>query len=134
MPTRNPPLYLDPAGFSSGSYRYGKGAGSFIGRNNAMYRQGDVMLLRPVIVPDGAVRRKSDIVARGEATGHAHRLVGGELWESDFRLLLVAGDNAALVHEEHARVPLPKTEPDRAYTVLIQREYDDEEEWQKVRD
>ncbi len=99
-----------------------------------MYRHGDVILRQPVKIPESAARRQSDVVAEGEATGHAHRIRGGSLWDNDGDLYLVAGDDAALTHEEHAREEIAATEPGFGYPVIIQREYDDEQEWRQVAD
>ena len=44
----------------------------------------------------------------GEATGHAHRLIGGELYE-DWRsgkIYIVVKTTAKVVHEEHAPIIL----------------------------
>lgn len=99
-----------------------------------MYRQGDVLILDAVKLPKDAVRRASNIVVEGEVTGHAHRLMGGEIWESGGALFVVANDNAALTHEEHDRVGLDKSRAGEAFPIIIQREYDDENEWRKVAD
>lgn len=91
-----------------------------------MVRQGDVLLIpveqvpvqsRPVAHPEGRVT-----LALGEATGHAHVVVGDErvtmrAWGTDRYVVLAR--NAQLVHEEHATVPLSPG----AYRVIVQREY-----------
>lgn len=100
----------------------------------AVYRHGDVLILSPQPLPQNATRVTSGIVAEGEATGHAHRLVGGEVWEADGQKWLVASDGAKMTHEEHARGPLNTTRKGEAYSTLIQREYDDEKEWRQVTD
>jgi len=63
-----------------------------------MYRHGDVIILDAVQLPQQATRRESNIVAEGEVTGHAHRLSGGEVWESDSQLLLVGPFNLSFSH------------------------------------
>lgn len=99
-----------------------------------MYRHGDVLILDAQPLPTKARRRMSNVVAEGEATGHAHRLVAGEVWEEAGNVFLVAKDGAALTHEEHARLSLAPTPAKTAYPAIIQREYDDEKEWRQVAD
>jgi hypothetical protein len=89
-----------------------------------MYRQGDVLLERiaEFALPSDAVLIPHLIVARGEATGHAHQIrdltAAQQLLIAGFRYLRVVRPTA-LEHEEHARVPL---EPG-LYRVRLQREY-----------
>ena len=99
-----------------------------------MYRHGDVLLGSIVPLPEGAVQRQSDVVAEGEATGHAHRLTGGAVWEHEGGLFLTAESEAAMTHEEHATLPIAATARGEAYPITIQREYDDEQEWRQVAD
>lgn len=99
-----------------------------------MYRHGDVIILDSVPLPDGAEQSVSNIVAEGEATGHAHRITNGEVWDHEGRLYVSANEDAALIHEEHSRLPLSALEPGMAYPIIIQREYDDEQEWRQVAD
>lgn len=99
-----------------------------------MFRHGDVLILNPVKLPANAKQRPNKVVAEGEVTGHAHRITDGEVWESDNDLFITAGKRAALTHEEHARLPLPATGDGMAFPVIIQREYDDEQEWRQVAD
>lgn len=91
-----------------------------------MVRQGDVLLIpveqvpaqsRPVAHPRGRAT-----LALGEATGHAHVVLGDERvtlreWQSNRHVVLAR--NAQLVHEEHAAIPLGPG----AYRVVVQREY-----------
>lgn len=94
-----------------------------------MYRQGDILLV-PVDVPaevklvPKAILREI-VLAEGEATGHRHVLRGP-------RMALLEGLRdryvrvpraAALEHEEHARLDIPRG----LYRVVIQREYTGEE-------
>jgi hypothetical protein len=70
--------------------------------------QGDVVILAGKI-PSGAVHKKGNVLAEGEATGHAHRVEGeAELMEMGERLFLrILGGDCRVVHEEHATQPLP---------------------------
>jgi hypothetical protein len=96
-----------------------------------MYRQGDVLIV-PVAtegLPSGLVPAPRDqggrlILARGEATGHAHVATGEGLTllhlpddlDSMFLHVRVYG---RVSHEEHAAIPLPAG----YYRVIRQREY-----------
>jgi hypothetical protein len=96
-----------------------------------MYRQGDVLIVAidESQVPDGLVSAPRDrggrlILARGEATGHAHVATGEGLTllclpddlEAMFLQVRVYG---RVTHEEHAPISLPKG----YYRVVRQREY-----------
>lgn len=96
-----------------------------------MYRQGDV-LVHPIDrseIPAGLVPAARDargrlVLARGEATGHAHVVSGAgvTLWtlpdQTEPSILLIDG-YGRLGHEEHGPIPLPAG----AYRVVRQREY-----------
>lgn len=103
-----------------------------------MYRQGDVLLVKVEELPKKARKSKTDIVLRGEATGHAHRLVDGTIYR--FRGEITRGEAAggshvvtwleqmfvtakkgtSLVHDEHDPIQI---EPG-VYEVIRQREFD----------
>ena len=96
-----------------------------------MFRQGDVLILPIRVFPPQAKELDKDggriILARGEATGHAHAIL-----EPDARLfkgpggryLRVPENGALLLHEEHAPIPLPQGD----YKIVLQREYDPEKD------
>jgi hypothetical protein len=88
-----------------------------------LYRHGDVLLMSIPSIPDNARPFGGNVLVRGEATGHAHRIEDPrsvELYRTaDFLFLRVLADSAALVHEEHARIDLPRG----TYRVWQQREY-----------
>ena len=96
-----------------------------------MYRQGDVLVvpIDPSELPDGLVPAPRDrggrmVLARGEATGHAHVVTGEGL-----TLLCLPDDIEAMFlhvrvygrvgHEEHAPIALPVG----YYRIVRQREY-----------
>ncbi|GAA3446092.1 hypothetical protein [Planomonospora venezuelensis] len=98
-----------------------------------MYRQGDILI---VPVPEEAVPpavrsspsaprdvRGRLVLALGEATGHAHAVVGpGALVRSPRPMdpdFLHVPSGGRVVHEEHAAISLPKG----WYRVQRQREY-----------
>jgi hypothetical protein len=74
-----------------------------------MFQQGDVNIYQIDQLPDGAVQRSSTVVREGEVTGHAHRIVGGEveMFELGDRIFarILSGD-CSIVHEEHGAIPL----------------------------
>ena len=96
------------------------------------YRHGDVFLEQVSPLSDRTARsyRKSNLVAEGEATGHAHRATGDfALYEADGVLYLRAGQGTALTHEEHARISIPEG----TFRIRIQREWT-AEGWTTVAD
>jgi len=74
-----------------------------------MYRQGDLLFIKVNKKPKKLSRIYTNVIARGEATGHAHTLIGGELyyyWDSE-------------ANEEHKPIILEK-----GYWIVIrQKEY-----------
>jgi hypothetical protein len=88
-----------------------------------MFRHGDVILQRVSSVPPDAVRRPSAVLARGEATGHSHRIADGStavVYEgAGVGFLDVLADEALLVHDEHKPIALPRG----TYRFWKQREY-----------
>ena len=96
------------------------------------YQQGDVTI-KPVVIPDVAESVGSRILAEGEATGHAHRVVGeAELLRMGDQLFLrVLGGDVRVIHDEHAEIAIPPGE----YEIGRVREYDHfAEEARQVRD
>lgn len=92
-----------------------------------MYRHGDVILQKVQSIPAGAVRRPSSVLARGEATGHSHRIADPPsvaLYEDNGTGYLdVLTDTALLVHDEHKPIELPRG----IYRFWQQREYSPKE-------
>jgi len=88
------------------------------------YRQGDLLIVRVQRVPSRAVAQQSAIILTGETTGHAHRLVGGEIrvLGATATMYLVCAAQAQVVHEEHQTITLPPG----LYQVRRQREYNPE--------
>lgn len=98
-------------------------------------RQGDVILVpRKTAIPTDAVEQDKCILALGEVTGHSHQIpVGAKLFTfDDKKYLQIVGEVATLQHEEHSALEIPYVE--YGYDVIIQREYDDKDEWRQVRD
>ena len=91
-----------------------------------MYRQGDLLFIPVETDPQLRGRWKkvdSGILALGEATGHAHQLIGGDAytggWSGDMRI--VAFEGARVEHPEHDTIVLPEGE----YFVRRQRQWGD---------
>ena len=106
-----------------------------------MYRQGDLLIVEIDRIPKRRKMRKVNdrIILRGEATGHAHQLVGGDLYSARWGLgfnqpemYIDIAKTGQIVHQEHATLELPKG----FYRVVRQREYSPgfEEEFQFVND
>lgn len=89
-----------------------------------MYRQGDVLIVRAGSIPPSAKRLVSNIVERGELTGHAHRMVGDATLLDDRETMYIqVRSESQLVHEEHGTITIPEGN----YRVIRQREYDGKE-------
>lgn len=60
-------------------------------------------------IPSDATIKADRVVAEGEATGHAHRVLPGTatLYQAGGDLYLDAPDGAEVGHEEHRRIGLP---------------------------
>jgi hypothetical protein len=84
-----------------------------------MKRQGDLLLMKTGEIPKGAKRVVTGIVLAGEATGHHHRLVGGDVFTINGAMFLDVKKSARLVHEEHKPITLSAGK----YAVVRQREY-----------
>ncbi|MBV9228137.1 MAG: hypothetical protein JOZ18_02400 [Chloroflexi bacterium] len=89
-----------------------------------MHRQGDVLFVKVADLPPALIEQTRGVLVEGEATGHAHRLTAGRVYQTREGWLFleaVAGSN--IVHEEHAPIEL---EPGY-WQVIRQREYSPEE-------
>lgn len=84
-----------------------------------MYRQGDLLFVREDSVPEWMRRNgktADGVIKLGEATGHAHKLVDGDLYQRQF---IESKGGARVVHEEHDTIELPEG----VYRVIRQREF-----------
>jgi hypothetical protein len=88
-----------------------------------MYRHGDVIIVPAKSIPHDATRRPAAILARGEATGHCHRIEDPKAAEVfDFEgegYLRVSAPVARVVHDEHGPIELRRG----VYRFWMQREY-----------
>lgn len=72
-------------------------------------QQGDTLYFPINQLPEGLEKQKDNVIQHGEGTGHAHRLVGGEIYiepktkEKYLRLV----KPSRVVHEEHHPINLP---------------------------
>jgi len=101
------------------------------------YRHGDVGLFAVAALPEGAILERTEriVLAEGELTGHAHRIVAGtaSLWNAgEQRYVTVGAGGALLDHEEHGPLPLDEG----TYECRIQRVFDylSEAGWRRVQD
>ncbi|MEW6733108.1 MAG: hypothetical protein AB1489_17410 [Acidobacteriota bacterium] len=88
-----------------------------------LWRHGDVLIASIEKIPEGAIRRPTNVLVRGEMTGHSHRIEQAETavtFEHNGQLFLkVTASEAKLIHEEHKTITLPYG----VYRVWQQREY-----------
>ena len=88
------------------------------------YRHGDVLLSEVARVPDKATpeAREGDVIlAKGEVTGHAHRIASpmARVMVAERTRYLVVEAPVVLDHEEHGPVTIPKG----IFEVVLQCEY-----------
>lgn len=101
-------------------------------------RQGDILFvkLNEQIDLSGAQLRPDGVIARGEVTGHAHRVDTSKaqvltLERSEYKFdILKVLENAPVWHEEHQTVQL---EPG-LYWIRRQRELDESMRWRYISD
>ena len=85
-----------------------------------LFRQGDVLLRQISGLPSGVEKVNDSVLARGEATGHSHRIEGGRVFRTgNGQLLVQVEKEAELVHEEHRQITIPQG----TYEVVRQIEY-----------
>lgn len=85
------------------------------------FQQGDV-LIKPASIPEDLEKRNSDVVAEGEETGHAHRIVSGDynMYMDGQIMFIQALSEVELKHEEHKPITIPPGD----YEISFVREYD----------
>jgi hypothetical protein len=78
-------------------------------------RQGDLLFRKITKIPSGVYPSKTNILLRGESTGHAHKLENGQIFNTfSFRnpsrtsgvFYIEARKSARVVHEEHGMLEL----------------------------
>jgi hypothetical protein len=98
-------------------------------RNNPFWRQGDIYFVKldEEINSANGVPVKSGIIAKGETTGHAHRvspssIAAGALLSLVGRSMFLRSPQTGttIVHDEHGPIQLPAG----SYAVVPQQEFD----------
>ncbi len=88
-----------------------------------MWRHGDILVAAVTQIPEGARCRTGAVLAKGELTGHSHRVEDAEtaqVWDYRGEMFLeVTAPTARLVHQEHKPITLPQG----TYRFWFQREY-----------
>lgn len=85
-----------------------------------IYRQGDVLLVKINTRPPNTHKINTNILVKGETTGHAHRLVHGQvLMNNSQEMFIVTTAQSMIVHDEHAPIPLEAG----FYQVIKQKEF-----------
>lgn len=88
-----------------------------------VWRQGDVFIVAVDRLPSGRRESHGLVLAKGELTGHAHRIAEIDTATAsvvgDKLFLEVTGTTATLTHDEHGPIELPHG----TYEIRIQREY-----------
>lgn len=93
-------------------------------------RHGDVLIELVDEIPGVVKKLDRKWLFEGEATGHAHRIDIGDLFETkDGELYLKVGELTRVSHEEHKTVTIPKG----VYRVIQKRQYTPEG-WRPVAD
>ena len=107
-------------------------------RNKPFWRQGDIYFVKIDEEIDSAMTTpvKNGIIAKGETTGHAHRvspssMAAGALLYLVGRSMLLRSPEAGttIVHDEHGPIALPAG----SYAVVHQQEFDGLQ-WRRVID
>lgn len=94
-----------------------------ISPNSMLYRHGDVLIRQVDHLPAQAQREAGVTLVHSELTGHSHRFAEPstvQLWSRGRdRFITVNAPTAALIHEEHRQIDLPRG----IYRFWLQREY-----------
>ena len=90
------------------------------------YQHGDVLIKKVEKIPSSAKRKRpsnrGNVLADGEATGHAHVMTPDktELYEDDGTLYLTVKESTPVTHEEHNPIEIEAGD----YEIGIVQEYD----------
>lgn len=89
-----------------------------------MYRQGDILIVPVDKLPEALRPREGNVIAEGEATGHAHRIEAADALLESVRgeMFMKLVSASRIVHEEHGPIELPAG----LYRIVRQREYSPE--------
>lgn len=100
-----------------------------------IYRQGDILLISEEQIPTTSIRRKDNIIARGEHSGHTHQFsalapVSVFIDSSSTVQHVHIEQQAILEHDTHENLEIPAGE----YEIRQERELDLVGEVRKVAD
>jgi len=101
-------------------------------KNLIQRRQGDILIMEIADIPEDAQKQTTNIVARGEVTGHTHRLSAGAqaaIMMAGASMYIECLKQSKLLHDEHAPIDLPVGN----YKVVRQQEFLPRG-WQQVAD
>ena len=87
-----------------------------------IYRQGDVLIRQIKEIPKKSKKLNHRILAYGEATGHKHELITGDLYDADGVLFFSIAAETDLIHQEHEPITIPAGD----YEAVRQKEYSPE--------
>ena len=73
---------------------------------NTLKRQGDILLEKVENVDLRAGVQEDGVIARGEVTGHAHRVEGGELRATTRGWAVISNGDTTVTHDEHESLEL----------------------------
>jgi hypothetical protein len=71
-------------------------------------QQGDILIRKIKKLPKGAKLLNTNVVAEGEATGHAHTIERASILELDGLMYVDVTDTATITHQEHLPLTIPK--------------------------
>jgi hypothetical protein len=99
-------------------------------KRSGLIRQGDVMLVpvsRPKAKKLKLQAREDKTLAHGEATGHAHVIIDGDVLVDETGKLYVRGRGKTMLRHQDATGAIadhkPHTVPERLYEVRIENDY-----------
>lgn len=92
-----------------------------------MWRQGDVLIVEMDKLPENKMLKRipDGVLLYGEATGHAHRVVGAGVFDNNRgeRIIMAPMGPFKVVHEEHDTIEIPEG----YYRIVRQREFDEKQ-------
>lgn len=103
---------------------------------NKMIRQGDVLLVpvNGVVIPESVKTSNMVILAEGEITGHAHKLIADKILSWDDFVVVQGDEPGSIQHEDHDPIPVPVVPAGIVFRVIHQHEYTIDEQWKPVID
>ena len=87
------------------------------------FQQGDVLIVPINGISAEVTKKKDNIVAEGEVTGHMHEVIGEGVevfCDKDGNMFVSAPKGGTITHQEHHKIELPVGE----FKIGIVRQYD----------